>query len=209
MKKLELKTKIIKDFNWYFENNYIIARDGNACIKIDDDNFLITQSGVQKQQMSKKNIINVNKNGESISKIKIKPSIELQGHLIAIELKQMPVSVHVHSMNTVALFSLAKKMNFLNLLEKNFRNQWPELFRYTKLGKTVPYCTPGSHELHTEIKKSFYEKDSDILVLDKHGVIAVGETLENCKEHIQRLEHISEITLKMLMASNGNVNILK
>lgn len=210
MKEIEeIKTKLVKDFTWYYENNYITPRDGNACLQISDDRYLITPSGVQKQNMSSMTLLEVDSNGELVSPSSLKPSIELQAHIVAIMLRKVPVSVHVHSMNTVSLFSLATKLGFLGLVEDNFRSQWPELFRYTKLGKTVPYLYPGSHELHESIKDSFQSSTSDIIVLDRHGVIAVGESLEECKEHIQRLEHVSEITLKMIMASNGDFNILK
>ena len=210
MKELEIKTKLVKDFTWYYENKYITPRDGNACLKTSNDSFLITPSGVQKQIMSEMILLEVDQDGLLLSPSSLKPSIELHGHIIAIGIRGLPVSVHVHSMNTVSLFTLAKKLRVLDLLENNFKNHWPELFRYTKLGNSVPYLMPGSHELHESIKDSFLSNPmTDIIVLDRHGVITVGESLEECKEHIQRLEHVSEITLKMIMASNGDFNILR
>lgn len=202
----EISLKMIEDFKWYFENGYITPRDGNVCFKIDDKKFLITASGVEKQKMNLGHILEVDDKGASSSIIK--PSIETLGHLVAIKETSHPVSVHVHSLETVALFSLATKKKFLSLLEENLRTQWAELFRYTKVGKTVEYLAPGSKELHNGIAKSF-ENPCDIIVLDQHGVIAVGTSLEDCKEHIIRLEHVSKMVLKMLMASNGDINVLR
>ena len=206
----QVSKKIIQDFKWYYRNNYITQRDGNACVRIGDNEFIITPSGVQKQDIKEDSLILVDIEGNTLKKTIHKPSIELHGHLSAMKVKKEPVSVHVHSMNTVALFSLASKMGFLKLLEANFMEKWPELFRYTKLGSTVGYLEPGSHGLHHSIKDSFEEKQKvDIIVLDRHGVISLGNSLDECKEHIQRLEHVSEITLKMLSASNLNLEILK
>lgn len=204
----DIAIKMIEDFKWYFEAGYITPRDGNVCYKIDTNQFLITASGVEKQKMSLDHILKINQNGKSDSRYK--PSIETLGHLIALQTTNKIASVHVHSLETVALFSLAYKMKFLPLLEENLKTQWAELFRYTKVGETVPYLAPGSKELHEGISHSFSDhKKSDIVVLDQHGVIAVGDSLEECKEHIIRLEHVSKMVLKMLNASGGNVNILK
>ena len=210
MKNSDVGEKIISDFEWYYTQGLITPRDGNACVRTSSNEFLITPSGVQKQNMNLNMLVRINSAGELIEPSSFKPSIETAAHLIAMELKSTPVSVHVHSLNTVALFSLATKKNFLPLLEQNLRTQWPELFRYTKLGNTVPFLSPGSHELHEAIRDSFTQNTkSDIIVLDRHGIIATGESLEDCKEHIQRLEHISDMTLKMLMTTNLDLDILK
>ena len=203
----DIATKMIEDFKWYFEAGYITPRDGNVCYKIDDSQYLITASGVEKQKLSTDHILKINEHGKADSIYK--PSIETLGHLIALSETSRTASVHVHSLETVALFSLAYKRNFLPLLEQNLRTQWAELFRYTKVGKTVDYLAPGSKELHDGIANSFKDSKIDIIVLDQHGVIAVGDSLDQCKEHIIRLEHVSKMVLKMLMASNGDVSILK
>jgi len=203
----DIAHKMIDDFKWYFEAGYITPRDGNVCYKMDSNSFLITASGVEKQKMNLDHILKVDANGKTDSQLK--PSIETLGHLIALKQTNHNASVHVHSLETVALFSLAYKKNFLDLLETNLKTQWAELFRYTKVGKTVEYLAPGSKELHDGINKSFSDHKTDIIVLDQHGVIAVGNSLEECKEHIIRLEHVSKMVLKMLMASGGDISVLK
>lgn len=202
----DISLKMIEDFTWYFEKGYITPRDGNVCYKIDSNKYLITASGVEKQKMSLNHILEIDNEGKSSSQFK--PSIETAGHLISLKETNSKVSVHVHSLETVALFSLAFKKSFLPLLEENLKTQWAELFRYTKVGKTVGYLVPGSKALHDGIAKSFQDP-ADIIVLDQHGVIAVGESLEECKEHIIRLEHVSKMVLKMLTAANGDISILK
>lgn len=207
----EIAQKIITDFSWYASQGYITPRDGNGCFKIkegSDSQYLITASGVEKPKMNLDHILCVDKRGKPIEKSKFKPSIETLAHLTALEKRGKLASVHVHSLETVALFSLAEKREFLDLLEKNLRTQWAELFRYTKVGKTVPYLYPGSKELHDAIGKSFEEK-VDIIVLDQHGVLAVGNSLTDCKEHIIRLEHVSKMVLKMLTAAGGDISILR
>jgi ribulose-5-phosphate 4-epimerase/fuculose-1-phosphate aldolase len=200
---------IPESFRWYYENGYITQRDGNACFKITDSEFLVTPSGVQKQDLHEDHLLRVNNQAELLQRSSYKPSIETLAHIAVLNSTSSIASAHVHSLNTIALFTLASKMGFLPVLEKSFLTMWPELFRYTRIGKTVGYEVPGSHSLHTSIARSFSESRCDIVVLDRHGVITHGESMDECREHIQRLEHTSEIVLKMLMASHGNIAILE
>jgi len=64
MKIEHFGSKIVEDFSWYFEKKYITPRDGNACIKLNEEEFLITPSGVQKQNMTLDVLIKINKSGE-------------------------------------------------------------------------------------------------------------------------------------------------
>lgn len=207
--------KIQQEFEWYYNNGYVTARDGNICMRLNDDEFLVTASGVRKDEIMLDDYVIVNRFG-SVLRTGVKdifPSIETEAHLKAIEHGGGEVSVHVHSPNTVALFHLHKNEIPLKILEHQLNTQWPELFRYTQVGKTVPFLKPGSLELHEEISKSFrlshikslrgFHPTPDIVVLQKHGVFAVGDTLSECREHIQRLEHISVMLLKIISASGG------
>lgn len=180
---------IIEDFKWYYNNSYITSKDGNACVRFTDpDEFYVTQSGVNKYELTGNNFHLVEPANESLS-------IETGAHLLALNKTKQFISVHVHPPSTVALFSCQETVK----LENEIGCRWPELFRYTKLGTTVPELAPGSHELHESIGNAF-KNDTDIIVMKKHGVLAVGPSAEACKNHIVRLEHVSNILLKMLSA---------
>lgn len=207
--------KVQQEFEWYYNNGYVTARDGNICMRLDEERFLVTASGVRKDEIMLDDYLIINRWGTVLeSPIKANfPSIETGAHLAALEHGGGDVSVHVHSPNTVALFHLYKDAAALTALENQLNTQWPELFRYTRVGKTVPFKKPGSLELHEEISKSFrlshikhlrgFHPTPDIVVMQKHGVFAVGDTLSDCREHIQRLEHISVMLLKIISASGG------
>lgn len=203
--------KIAQDFEWYYENGYITERDGNACIR-EGDNFLVTASGVPKHELGMQTHVVVDQNCKIIE-TPVEgntPSIEAQAHIAALLSNggDAKASVHVHSPNTVALFSLFQNDQvLLNQLEMSLNTDWPELFRYTYVGITVPFLKPGSKELHDAIANSFDGSvySCGIVVMQRHGVIATGVSLEHCREHIHRLEHVCSILLKILNASGGNI----
>lgn len=213
--------KIQQELEWYYNNGYITARDGNICMALDDEKerYLVTASGVRKDEIMLDNYVIVNRHGSQLETPLEDQfaSIETGAHLQALEHTGENVSVHVHSPNTVALFHLfadkkAKSPSTIEL-EGQLNSKWPELFRYTKVGRTVPFLKPGSLELHEEVSKSFrlshiqfmrnFHPTPDIVVMQRHGVFATGESLSQCREHIQRLEHISVMLLKIISASGG------
>lgn len=207
MMDLVNKIKVIKDFDWYYRNGYITVRDGNACFQKLDGTYMVTASGVPKHELDRESFVTVNEFGSVVSTEHpdSHPSIETAAHLSALIQTKKSASVHVHSPNTVALFGLFQSLEDQDALVKCITTQWPEFFRYTLLGDIVRYDTPGSSSLHDNIDSAFTgPKRVDIIVLDRHGVLAVGDTLEQCREHIERLDHTCSMILKMLMANGGN-----
>lgn len=219
-----LKLKIMKDFEWYFEKGYITQRDGNACVKIADDSFLVTASGAPKHELEETDFVIVDSAGSvmATNSLNNRPSIETGAHLAILAISGKNASVHVHSPNTTALAELfsSNGPRYMQPSDTNLvasLNQgWPELFRYTRVGEVVPFLNPGSHELHESIKECIQMECkaehapslADIVIMKKHGVIAIGNSLDECKEHIVRLEHISTILLKVISASGGNLGVI-
>lgn len=227
--------KICKQFKWFYKNGYITSRDGNACVAA-GENFIVTASGVAKHKMvpSHTDFVNVDKDGNPFHK-DLKPSIETGAHMAALKLSGRKASIHVHSPNTVALAALFEKgivsraQPTTSDLVTVLNTKWPELFRYTKVGYVVPFLLPGSAKLHESIVDSLtywddvvvgYDEEGepnaieekrlfkDIVIMQHHGVLAIGNDLDECMDHIVRLEHISTILLKIITASGSLESIL-
>jgi len=205
MNKDQFIKEAINTFEWLFDKNFITNRDGNIALKL-DNSYLVSASGVNKPKMTQNDFIEVNSQSKIITSSTLdtyelrKPSIETQAHISALNSTDKLVSIHVHSPKTVALFEIYSRFygnigeSFTGYLENEIMTNWPELFRFTKLGTTIPFLDPGSKELHDAISKSFLDKP-DIIVLQRHGVLAVGKNLQEAIEHCIRLEHISSILL--------------
>jgi L-fuculose-phosphate aldolase len=199
-----------------YKRNWITSRDGNVSIRHHDrDHFYITPSGVRKQtlqpdQFKKIKLERVphaappfylqgwiDVDYTEISK-NLKPSGELPLHFgLQKELGQhsndVRVVVHLHPTYCVAAMHAGIE---LADLAKSF----PELSRYTQVGKNVGDVAPISQELADHCFESFnLDKQGnisyDIVGIKGHGVVAVDTSPWRAYEHIERLEHICKIVL--------------
>lgn len=192
---------IQEHMKWFFDNGYITNRDGNIVTRYDIPSlpsvaFIQTKSGVDKAQMTGDDLILVNHGGDALPGYSGHPSIETKAHVQALDHTGKSCSIHVHSPKTTALFTAFGSKT--GELEIHLNNDWPELFRYTRIGKTVDQLIPGSDFLHKAVGDQFKIKGVDAIVLKGHGVFQVGDSLDQCKEHIIRLEHISGIVTEMI-----------
>jgi L-fuculose-phosphate aldolase len=78
--------------------------------------------------------------------------------------------------------------------------QFPELRRYTRVGPSTPMIEPISIELANAVVKHIGlgqdgSVQSDIIGLDRHGVVSIAEDPWSAFEHVERLEHICKIYL--------------
>jgi L-fuculose-phosphate aldolase len=77
---------------------------------------------------------------------------------------------------------------------------FPELYRYTRVGKNVSAHPPLTQELADDTARRLKVKEDgshafDIVGQVGHGVCAVGPDPWSAFEHIERLEHICKIVL--------------
>lgn len=191
---------IAKMFKEFYDKGLITSRDGNACVQLNANEYLVTKSSVDKSKLSENDFIKVYYGrNKFIYGLNDKPSIETGAHILCLRKVKKTHSIHVHPPKTVALFSILNNSNETKFLKSLIKN-WPELSRYTKLGKIIPNFKPGSSMLHTGMV-SVCNNDTDIIVIKNHGVMAFGMSFTECKEHIERLEHISSIILDMVQVS--------
>jgi len=200
-------------FREAYNRNWITARDGNASIRWHDrDHFYITPSGIRKQylqpEMFKK--IQVVRQIRAVPPFiedtwseveytdisaQLKPSGEIPLHF---ELQkeidtEVRVVLHFHPTYTIAAMLAGIE---LSDLVKDF----PELGRYTRVGRNVPVVPVISQELADATVPKFGLTNNGNLMnhivgLDRHGVVAVDTSPWRAFEHIERLEHICKIVL--------------
>jgi len=121
------------------------------------------------------------------------PSGELEMHWQLLkEATKTRCVLHVHSTNIVAAMYAGWDL-------KNMALQFPEIYRYTRVGPNVPVLPAVSHALADATSKAFGLKDGileyDIVGQGNHGVCAVGKNPWDAYEHVERLEHICQIVL--------------
>lgn len=168
-----------------YRRNWITTRDGNISVR-NGNKMYITKSSVNKANLTTQDILEIDIIDNIPQIAGLTPSIEFQMHWNILQNVTKGAVIHAHPPTVVACMEMLDNLN--SELKK-----YPELTRYTKVGKTVPFIDPGAHELANKVAKNI--KDKDIVGLKRHGVTSKGRTLKEAFEHIERTSHVCEIIL--------------
>lgn len=211
-------------FKEAYRRGWITTRDGNASYRRpEQDWFYVTPSGVRKNEMTPDMCIklDIDQNGwsrerwlaadEGMLKQQLnrglKPTGELPMHWYLqrdlSETKHSRVVLHLHPTHVIAATRYLKEHpGIFGGGEKDLSwlcKQYPEIFRYTRVGKTVEYVEPISQALADAVESSMLNGGNkllcDVVAMDRHGAVSVGSDPWEALEHIERLDHICEIFL--------------
>lgn len=179
-----------------YKRNWITTRDGNISLKRKNSNLLyITPSGVRKTIIHPEHITKMKIfEGVLISDEEKNPSGELQMHWnIQRNSPTTRAVVHLHPTYCVAAMHAGFCLN-------KIVTPFPELYRYTRVGKNVSAHPPLTQELADETALRLLVDGEgayffDIVGQTGHGVTAIGSDPWTAFEHIERLEHICKIVL--------------
>jgi len=181
MNELQKICDVMKEF---YRRGWISTRDGNASVRI-KDYLYITPSGAEKHKLTVEDIVPLHIVNNNLS-IEGKPSGEVQLHWQLQRVLPMVV-LHAHPTNIIAAMYAGFELDKLAL-------EFPEIYRYTKVGKNVPSIPPLTGELANETFINI--AGASVVGLDRHGAVSIGHTVEEAFQHLERLEHICEIVLK-------------
>ena len=178
-----------------YKRGWITTRDGNCSLRRTGDNKIyITPSGVRKNLIHPEFIESLRiHNDEVVVNDGECPSGELEMHWQLLkDAKKTRCVLHVHSTNIVAAMYAGWDLKSMAL-------QFPEIYRYTKVGPNVPVLPAISQALADETSRAIGLKDGelqyDVVGQGNHGVCAVGQNPWDAFEHVERLEHICQIVL--------------
>ena len=190
-----------------YNKGWISTRDGNASFRRRDEQYLyVTPSGVRKQTMNSEMIIKLklSLSGAGPERvideyqkkiIGLEPTGELPLHiLLQKNLPRNRVVLHLHPTHIIAAM-------YAGLDLQKIAIEFPEINRYTRVGPVVPKIPPISQELaHASCKalnlnETTGETDYDIIGLNCHGIIAIGEDAWIAFEHTERLNSVCEMVL--------------
>ena len=180
LSEYQLRNEIVRVTRIVATQGLIRSSDGNISVRLDNDRFLVTPSGLYKMAMEPDDPIIVNQHGDVlINKPGLKPSSEIGMHLEAY--RQRPdvnAVLHAHPPYATAL-TIAGLPFPTNLL--------PEVLIALGDVPTAPYATPGTRALADSIQMLIC--DHNAILLGHHGSITVGHTLEDALIGLERLEH--------------------
>jgi L-fuculose-phosphate aldolase len=184
VKEEQYRKQIVYTNRICVENGLIRSSDGNISIRLDNDRFLITPSGLYKRRMKRKQILVVNRKGELIrGKGTLKPSSELLMHMEAYRQREdISTVLHAHPPYSTALTIAGIPFP---------ENIVPEVLALLGEVATAPYAVPGTQDLAQSISEPI--KNHDAILLSNHGSLTVGKTLEQALIALERMEFVAQL----------------
>ncbi|MFP6582290.1 MAG: class II aldolase/adducin family protein [Candidatus Hydrogenedentota bacterium] len=179
-----------------YDKNLVSATDGNISVRLGEDRFLVTPSGVSKGFMQPEDLVIADGAAGKIEG-EGEVSSEFFTHLAAYEERpDIQAVVHAHPPKAVG-FTLAGQPLTDYLL--------PEVVFAVGGIPTADYSTPASKEGAVVIRALI--RECDALLLDRHGAITVGDDLLDAYYKMEKIEHAAEsILTARLLGSPKKLN---
>lgn len=161
-------------------------KSGNFSIYDPETGYVaITPSGVSRDVLATGHICVMDLSGRVIQRqVDLKPSSEAMMHLyIYKERKDIRAIVHTHARYSTAFAIMNKPIP-------------PIVYESAYLGKTgmvpvAPYARAGTVELALKVAEVM--KDNEVCLMESHGAIAAGSSLEDAFLKAQYVEEIAEM----------------
>jgi L-fuculose-phosphate aldolase len=157
---------------------------GNISLRLQDDIIIITPSATDKGRMKWKEVGIMNLFGENLTP-DLKPSIEFALHL-GIYRKNSNVSAIVHAHPVFATSFTATKCKINTDLTAEAR-------AICGNPRFVSYALMGTQELADIVSPEAAE--SDVMLLENHGILTTGPTLLSAFDKIEVLENAAKMSL--------------
>lgn len=165
-----------------YEQEFVVANDGNVSCRLPNGNILITASGVLKGFMTPDQIIECDPTGRPLDGRRV--TTEIRMHVAAYEERpDVRAVVHGHPIYAVA-FSLAGISLAMCAI--------PEIIVTMGTIPTAPYATPGTDDLPNSLRGHL--RDGDAVIMERHGVVCVGSDLFDAYKKMEMVEHTAKIT---------------
>lgn len=190
MNEFEIKKMMCEVGRRVYNRNMVAANDGNFSVKLNDDEFLCTPTGVSKGFMTPEFICKVNRKGEVIqANAGFRPSSEIKMHMRVYE-KRPDVGSVVHAHPTFATsFAIAGIP-----LDRPIM---PEAVIALGSVPISEYGTPSTNEIPDNLEK--YLPNYDAVLLENHGALTWSTDLMSAYMKMESLEFYAELFYKSRM----------
>ncbi|HZW40432.1 MAG TPA: class II aldolase/adducin family protein [Ignavibacteriaceae bacterium] len=175
-------TRLINICHKVYEKGFVAAYDGNLSCRTEKGNILITRSAICKGEVTEKDIIEIDIEGNKISG-EGRISTEVKIHLNAYhKRKDLNAVIHNHPPYSTAAASIKEEIP---------ENIFPEVILL--LGKIArcSYATPSTESLAESMNR--YIDKTNIFLLNNHGAVTLGSSIEDAYYKMEKLEHTMKI----------------
>ena len=183
----EIKKQICDIGKRIYDRNMVAANDGNISVKLNDNEFLCTPTGVSKGFMTPDYICKVDKNGKVLqANGNFRPSSEIKMHMRVYQCRP-DVGAVVHAHPTFATsFSIA----WIPLTQPIM----PEAVIALGCVPIAKYGRPSTEEIPDAVEEwlPYY----DAVLLESHGALTFSTDLLNAYHKMESVEFYAELLYK-------------
>lgn len=179
-----LRRDVVETCRRLHDRDLIGAAEGNVSVRLGGGRFLVTPSGANKARLSPADLVVVGADGQ-VRGGAGRASTELRMHLAVYAARpDAGAVVHAHPVTAVA-FTVAGFPPPNDLV--------PEAA--VTLGEiaVAPFATPGTDEVPASLAPLLARHD--VLLLERHGALAMGRTLAEAFDRMETLERVARVAL--------------
>ena len=180
----EIRKQICEIGKRIYDRKMVAANDGNISVKLSDNEFLCTPTGVSKGFMTPECICRVDSNGNLLEECEgYRPSSEMKMHMRVYKLRPDVGSVvHAHP-----VFATTFAVCHIPLTQPITA----ESVMFLGSVPIAPYGTPSTSEIPDSIEPLL--KDHDQLLLANHGALTYGPDLLSAYYKMESVEFYAEL----------------
>ena len=180
----EIKKEICDIGKRIYNRGMVAANDGNISVKLSDNEFLCTPTGVSKGFMTPDYICKVDANGKVLqANGSFKPSSEIKMHMrVYKERPDVKSVVHAHPIYATS-FAIAG----IPLTQPIM----PEAVIALGCVPIAEYGTPSTEEIPDAVSK--YLQHYDAVLLENHGALAYSDSLLNAYHKMESVEFYARL----------------
>ena len=178
----EIKKEICEVGHKIYNDGFVAANDGNISVKVSDNEYYCTPTGVSKGDLTPDMIIRIDGKGNKIEG-RLNPSSEIKMHLrVYQERPDVNAVVHAHPPVATAFTVAGVPLDKYIL---------PEAVLTIGYVPTCEYGTPSTMEIPDSLMP--YIQNHDAFLLKNHGALTVGNTLKKAFFTMEEVEFNAKI----------------
>ncbi|MCI9471296.1 MAG: class II aldolase/adducin family protein [Lachnospiraceae bacterium] len=194
--ELEIKQEMCAIGKRVYDRGMVASNDGNFSVKLNDNEFLCTPTGVSKGFMTPEYICKVDANGNVLEANEgFRPSSEIRMHL-RIYQKRPDVNAVVHAHPLYATtFAIAGQPLMDPIM--------PEAVLFLGGVPLAKYGTPGTMEVPDSVEPFLDQYDA--VLLENHGALSYADTLLSAYHKMESVEFYAQLLYQTKMVGGPQI----
>lgn len=186
----QIREQICEVCHKMWQLGWVAANDGNVSARLEDGSFLCTPTGMSKGSITPGDLIRITAAGIVLEAEEgLRPSSEIKMHLRCYEKRpDVGCVVHAHPPCATGFAVAHRPIDMYNMIEN-----------VSVIGAVplTPYGTPSTGEVPDAIEP--YLENHDVMLLENHGALAVGQDVKTAFWRMESLEHWAKVTINAII----------